>query len=115
MIMSVPSTSSFLSGEESSSALYDRTGRRLAYTPSTLRMPSNPFSGRFSGATLSNSGKPTAPISVASAFSARSIVSCGRGRTRLMNRDSAQQAFAQERLMMELCGDLVQYFDRFSR
>ena len=49
MIMSVPSTSSFLSGEESSSALYDRTGRRFAYTPSALRIPSSPFSGRFSG------------------------------------------------------------------
>ena len=30
MIMSVPSTSSFFSGDESISALYERTGRRFA-------------------------------------------------------------------------------------
>ena len=41
--MSVPSTRSFFSGEDSISALYVRTGRRFAYTPSVLRMPSRPF------------------------------------------------------------------------
>src|SRR5580698_7611863 len=81
MIMSTPSTSVFLSGDESSRALYDRTGRRLAYTPSALRIPSRPLSGRLSGAILSNSGNPT------------------------------NQALLQHGLVMEFARHFVQYFD----
>jgi hypothetical protein len=79
MIMSVPSTSSFLSGEELIKASYVRTGRRFAYTPSVFRIASRPRSGRCSGGALSNSGNPTAPISVASASSASFSVSVGNG------------------------------------
>src|SRR3954452_6788808 len=42
-------------------------------------MPSRPFSGRFSGGALSNSGRPTAPIRVASAVAAARAVSAGNG------------------------------------
>src|ERR1035438_3714487 len=75
MIISVPSTRWFFSGEELSSDAYARTGRRLAYTPSAWRILRSPFSGRFSGGALSNSGSPTAPISVASAPAASRAVS----------------------------------------
>src|ERR1019366_3959114 len=79
MIMSVPSITWFLSGEESISSGYVRTGRRFANTPIADRMPSKPFSGRLSGAALSNSGRPTAPISVGLAAKALSRVSFGSG------------------------------------
>src|ERR1039458_2031342 len=79
MIISVPSTRWFFSGDTLSSGAYARTGRRLAYTPSAWRILSSPFSGRFSGGASSNSGRPTAPISVASAPAASRSVSSGNG------------------------------------
>ena len=56
-----------------------RTGRRFANTSSTRRMPNSPASGRCDGGALSNSGSPTAPINVASAFWHSSSVSLGKG------------------------------------
>ena len=56
-------------------------------------MPSNPFSGRFSGGALSNSGEPTAPSSVASAAIALFSVVLRQRRSGLMNRHAADQAF----------------------
>src|SRR3569833_106620 len=44
-----------------------------------LRMPRRPRSGRFSGATLSNSGRPTAPMRTASAAAESFSVSAGKG------------------------------------
>src|SRR5579872_1820687 len=79
MSISVPETISFFNGEESTSAGHIFTGRRFAYSPSALRIPSSPFSGRRSGGSLSNSGDPTAPSSVASAASALFSVSSGSG------------------------------------
>ena len=58
-------------------------------------MPSSPVSGRFSGGALSNSGRPTAPIRTASASSASFSVSAGNGVAGLVDRDAAEQAFAQ--------------------
>ena len=113
--MSVPSTSSFFSGEDSISALYARTGRRFAYTPSVLRIPSRPFSGRFSGGALSNSGSPTAPISVASASTASFAVSSGKRAAGLVNRNAAQQCFALVQLVIELAADVLQHSHGFTR
>ena len=60
-----------LSGLASSSAGLGRTGRRLANSPSPLRRPSRPCSGRgASGSVVSHFGPPTAASSTASALAA---------------------------------------------
>ena len=76
---SVPLTRSFLSGDKCATKRETLIGRRLQYRPSALRIPSSPFSGRISGATLSHLGPPTAPRSTASAVFADAIVASGSG------------------------------------
>ena len=68
MSMSTPSRYSGLSVEASLSASKIRTGRRFAYRPSALRMPSSPCSGRgLAGSVVSHFGPPMAASSTASA------------------------------------------------
>src|SRR5271170_2557132 len=65
---SVPSIRSRRSGEAPYSAGSGLTGRRFAYSPSPLRRPSRPCSGRgFCGSVVSHLGPPTAASSTASA------------------------------------------------
>ena len=111
MIMSTPSTSEFLSGDESSSALYDRTGRRFAYTPKHL---ANPEQSLF---------RPLLRRDVIEFRQTHGAHQCGVGLERqvdgflgqgtagLVNRDPAHQALGQHGLVMKLLRDLVQYFD----
>src|SRR5512133_3547619 len=67
-MMSTPFSFSALSGEESISAGWTFTGRRLANTPSPLRSPSSPCSGRTLALGSSHFGPPTAPSSTALDF-----------------------------------------------
>ena len=101
MIMSMPSTSAFLSGEESSRALYERTGRRFAYTPRTLRMPSSPLSGRFSGGDVIEFGQTHRAHQRGVGLEREVDGLLGQRAAGLMNRDPAEQAFAERELMVE--------------
>src|SRR5512138_2711543 len=67
-MMSTPFSFSALSGEESISAGWTLTGRRLAKTPSPLRRPRSPCSGRTFAFGSSHFGPPTAPSRTALDF-----------------------------------------------
>src|SRR5574341_1143891 len=67
-MMSTPFSFSALSGEESMSAGCTFTGRRFAKTPSPLRRPRSPCSGRTFAFGSSHFGPPTAPSSTALDF-----------------------------------------------
>src|SRR5207245_117355 len=62
---SVPSTTSRLSGEASTSIGKHLAGRRFAYRSNSLRMARSPRSGRCSCGTSSHLGPPTAPKRIA--------------------------------------------------
>ncbi len=73
--MSVPSSTSRLIVEASSSSLKGRTGRRFAYSSSSLRRRKSAFSGCFFELGPSKRGTPpTAPNKIASLFWQSAIV-----------------------------------------
>src|SRR6185437_11092854 len=76
---STPCSSSALIGEACSAASWVRTGRRLAYRPSALRIASRPCSGRTLAFGSDHFGPPTAPSSTALAAWHAARVDAGSG------------------------------------
>src|SRR5690606_28448510 len=76
---STPASRCGLIGEAPMVAACGRTGRRLAYRPSALRIASRPCSGRTVALGSDHFGPPTAPSSTASARLQASSVAGGSG------------------------------------
>ena len=77
--MSVPASTSGLSGPADSRLGHTRAGRRLAYRPRAFRMPRSAASGRPDDGPRSYAGSPTAPSRMASADLAAASVASGSG------------------------------------
>ena len=94
MIMSVPSTRWFLSGEEFHSDAYARTGRRFAYTPRALRMPSSPFLRPLLGRRVVEFRQTDRAHQGGVGFDGKLCGLVGKRVAGLVNGDAAEQAFA---------------------
>jgi hypothetical protein len=79
IMMSSPDTTSGLSVEAPTSSGNISAGRKLAKSPSSLRMRRMPCSGRLARGSESYWGPPTAPHSTASADLASLSVGSGSG------------------------------------
>ena len=78
-------------------------------------MPSNPFSGRFSGGALSNSGKPDRAHQRGVGFQRKLRASPPGTGPGFVNGDAAQQCLAAAQLVTELAGNVLQNADGFAR